>query len=114
MNIDLFLLTYSGKNHIDKKIKLEKYLINEIGPELFEDTHIDLRKLKKRIPLCYDIKSALEENGYDSFKFIKENSSYSVSFTYNNENYEIRNFKLKEPSIINMFIDLVANLFSHF
>jgi len=111
MNLDLFLLTYRDKNLINKKIKLEKYLINEIGPEPFGNNHIDLKKLKKRIPLCYDIKSALEENGYDSFKFMKENSSYSVSFTYNNEIYEIRNFKLKEPSIINMFIDLIANLF---
>lgn len=114
MNLDLFLLTYSDKNLIDKKIKLEKYLINEIGTEPFEDNHVDLKKLKKRIPLCYDIKSALEENGYDSFKFMKEKNSYSISFTYNNEIYEIRNFKLKEPSFINIFIDLISNLFSNF
>lgn len=110
MNLDL--LVYKNNNQLDKKINLTKYFLYDIGTEPFKDGRVDLRKLKKRIPICYDIRSALEAHGYDSFKFIKEKSSYNISFSYQGEEYEIRNLKLKEPSIIGTLIDLVVNLFT--
>lgn len=113
MSLELFLYTYTKPKILDKKINLNKYFLNEIGSEVFMVDGIDLRQLKKRIPICYDIKNALETNGYDSFKYIKEKIPFDIQVHYNKEIYEIKNMKLKEPSLINMFIEFITNIFTY-
>lgn len=106
MQLKLFLL-------IDKsptKIGLEKYKLHDLGEGFFENGHLNLKVLKRRIEICFDLRAAVEEAGFDSFKIIKQQVPLTFIILFNDENYEIRNIKLKEASIINMLIDFISNL----
>lgn len=106
VEIKLFLLI----NNSTKRINLEKYKLHELGESFLDNDHINLKLLKKRVELCFDLRTAVEEAGFDSFKIIKDQIPLTFIIFFKDNSYEIRNVKLKEVSIINSLIELISNL----